>query len=86
MGMKEWDGAERPIQCETLRRSTTGTVAVNCKPCPSTILTTYRDNRFGQKYCIEMSDMGFGLGKEEVTIMHTAFLIAYHTLVLLIVH
>lgn len=61
------------VPVETLRRRTTGSVAVDCRPGPSTILSEYEEERLA-KYCLEMSEKGFGLGREDV--MRTAFLIA----------
>jgi len=61
------------LPVETLRRRITGTVSVDCRPGPSTILTSYEEDRL-VRYCVEVSDMGFGLSREEV--MQKAFLIA----------
>lgn len=55
---------------ETLRRRTTGAVAVDCKPGPSTVLTKEEECILA-KYCIDMADMGYGLSRENV--MRTAY-------------
>ena len=60
------------LPVESLRRRIMGMVSIDCRPGPPTILTSYEEDRLA-RYCVEMSDMGFGLGREEV--MHTAFLI-----------
>ena len=60
------------LPVESLRRRIMGMVSIDCRPGPPTILTLYEEDRLA-RYCVEMSDMGFGLGREEV--MHTAFLI-----------
>ena len=53
-----------------LRRRVTGTVSTDCKPGPSTVLTSEEETRLTQ-FLIEVSDMGFGLSREDV--MKTAF-------------
>ena len=58
------------VPVETLRRRVTGTVSTDCKPGPSTVLTSEEETRLTQ-FLIEISDMGFGLSREDV--MKTAF-------------
>ena len=52
------------VPIETLRRRVNGSVALNCRPGPATILTDEEDLLC--KYIIERSDMGYGLSKEDV--------------------
>ena len=51
------------LPLETLRRRVNGTVMLGCKPGPATILTDEEDPLC---YQIEISDMGYGLTKEDV--------------------
>lgn len=60
------------VPVETLRR-VNGTVPLECRPGPPTVLTTEEEARLVQ-YLIEMSDMGYGLSREMV--MRMAYLIA----------
>ena len=57
---------------ETLRRRFNGTVTLNCKPGPSTVLTMEEEQCLVE-YVIEMADCGFGLVSEDL--MRTAFTI-----------
>ena len=50
---------------QTLRRLTTGTVAVDCKPGPSTVLTKEEEDCLNV-YLIQMTEIGFGLSREDV--------------------
>jgi len=52
------------VPLETLRRRVNGTVMLGCKPGPGTILIDEEDLLC--KYLIEISDMGYGLTKEDV--------------------
>ena len=61
------------VPVETLRRRVTGSVSLECRPGPPTVLTGEEESRLAQ-YIVDMADMGFGLGKEDV--MHVAYLIA----------
>jgi len=60
------------VPVETLRRRVNGTVSVDCRPGPHTVLTSEEESKLVQ-YVVNMSDMGFGLTKEDV--MRTAFAI-----------
>ena len=60
------------IPVETLRRRIIGSVSVDCKPGPSTVLTKEEEECLA-KYIIEMADRGFGLVSEDV--MRAAFTI-----------
>lgn len=61
------------VPVETLRRRVNGTVGVDCKPGPATILTVEEEDEVCA-YLIKMADMGFGLTREMV--MHIAYTIA----------
>ena len=61
------------VPVETLRRRVNGTVAISCKPGPSTVLTKDEEECL-VKYIIEMLDRGFGLNREDI--MRLAFTIA----------
>ena len=61
------------VPVETLRRRINGTVSLECKPGPSTILTKEEEECLA-KYVIEMADRGFGLVSEDL--MRAAFTIA----------
>ena len=60
------------VPVETLRRRVSGTVSIECKPGPSTVLTKDEEECLA-KYVIEMADRGFGLASEDL--MRTAFTI-----------
>ena len=60
------------VPVETLRRRTNGTVPLECKPGPSTVLTSEEEKCLVQ-YVIEMADRGFGLVSEDI--MRIAFTI-----------
>ena len=60
------------VPVETLRRRVAGSVPLECKPGPPTVLTSEEESRLVQ-YIIDMSDMGFGLTREGV--MRTAYTI-----------
>uniref|UniRef100_A0A1X7SKR4 HTH CENPB-type domain-containing protein n=3 Tax=Amphimedon queenslandica TaxID=400682 RepID=A0A1X7SKR4_AMPQE len=61
------------VPVETLRRRTNGTVSVDCKPGPATVLSKEEEDKLCE-YLIMMADMGYGLTRE--TVMHSAFVIA----------
>lgn len=61
------------VPVETLRRRVNGTVALECRPGPATVLTPEEEARLVQ-YLIDMADMGYGLSREMV--MRMAYLIA----------
>ena len=61
------------VPVETLRRRFNGTVTLDCKPGPSTVLTADEEQCLAH-YVIEMADRGFGLVSEDL--MRTAFTIA----------
>ena len=48
------------IPVETLRRCVAGTVSIDCKPGPPTVLMGEEEARLAE-YCVAMADMGFGL-------------------------
>ena len=60
------------VPIETLRRRTNGTVPLQCKPGPSTVLTS-EEEKCLVDYVIEMADRGFGLVSEDI--MRIAFTI-----------
>lgn len=64
------------VPVETLRRRVTGKVAEDCRPGPPTVLTDEEESRL-EGYLIRMSEMGFGLTREDVMAM--AFTIAEKT-------
>ena len=61
------------VPVETLRRRVTGEVEMGCRPGPSTILSKEQEDKLCS-YLIRMSEMGFGLTREDV--LHLAFAIA----------
>ena len=61
------------VPVETLRRRAVGLVSLECRSGPSTVLTREEEEAL-MNYCIKMSEMGFGLSREDV--MRTAFTIA----------
>ena len=54
---------------KTLRRRTNNTVPLECRSGPPTMLSEDEEHQLAL-YCINMSDMGFGLSREDV--MQTA--------------
>ena len=58
------------VPLETLRRRTTGSVEIDCRPGPSTVLTPEEEDRLAA-YAIEMAERGFGLILEDL--MRLAF-------------
>ena len=60
------------VPVETLRRRVEGQVLLECKSGPGTVLTREEEEALSD-YCIKMSEMGFGLGREDV--MRVAFTI-----------
>lgn len=75
MGLRE-AARNYNVPIETLRRRTTGLVNLDCRPGPSTILTSEEEARLAH-YCVAMADMGFGLTRESVMAM--AYAIAEKT-------
>lgn len=53
------------VPVETLRRRVIGQVEVGCRPGPATVLTEEEEDHL-YRYLIQMSDMGFGLSREDV--------------------
>ena len=53
------------IPVESLRRRIIGTVEIDCRPGPSPVFSPDEEDKLC-KYLIEMSDMGFGLTREDV--------------------
>ena len=60
------------VPVETLRRRATRQVPLECRSGPSTTLTREEEQALAE-YCIKMSDIGFGLGRDDV--MRAAFAI-----------
>ena len=58
------------VPVETLQRRVNGTVSVDYRFGPHTVLTSEEESKLKQ-HVVDMSDMGFGLTKEDV--MRTAF-------------
>ena len=58
------------VPVETLRRRVTGAVSTDCRPGPPTVLTSEEETKLAQ-FLIEISDIGFGLTREDV--MRTTF-------------
>ena len=50
---------------ETLRRRVNGSVSIDCRPGPSTVLTEEEEEHLAN-YLVQMSDMGFGLSPDAV--------------------
>lgn len=61
------------VPVETLRRRVIGTVEIDARPGPSTVLAKEEEDLLA-KYIIDMADMGFGLSREDI--MRIAFVIA----------
>ena len=61
------------VPVETLRRRVTDSVTLDCRPGPPTVLTSEEENLLA-RYIVDMADMGFGLGRDDV--MHVAYQIA----------
>ena len=61
------------VPVETLRRRVNGTVEVDCKPGPPTVLTKEEEDMV-YDYLVQMSDMGYGLSRE--TVMSIAYKVA----------
>lgn len=53
------------VPIETLRRRVVGSVSIDGRPGPPTILTVEEEDRLC-KYIVEMADIGFGLTREEI--------------------
>ena len=64
------------VPCESLRRRVNGTVGLDCRPGPPTVLTKEEEDALVH-YCFQMADMGFGLMREDV--MRVAFTIVDHS-------
>ncbi len=60
------------VPIETLRRRVAGSVTLDCKTGPPTILTPEEESKLEQ-YVVEKCDMGFGLTREDV--VRTAYAI-----------
>ena len=72
MGLRE-SARQYNVPVETLRRRVVGSVDLDCRSGPPTVLTKDEEDRLA-RYLVEMSDMGFGLSPEDVR--YTAFRIA----------
>ena len=70
-GLREAAG-QYNVPIETLRRRVAGSVTLDCKPGPATVLTSEEESKLEQ-YIVEMGDMGFGLTRDDV--MRTAYTI-----------
>ena len=53
------------VPIKTLRRCVNGSVKLDCKPGPATVLTEEEEDKLAE-YLIKMSEMGFSLTKEGV--------------------
>ena len=53
------------VPLETLRRRVNGTVAIDCRPGPNTVLTEEEETKLAD-YLFQMSEMGYGLTREGV--------------------
>ena len=53
------------VPVETLHRRVIGSVSLECRPGPPTVLTREEESRLA-RYIVDMADMGFGLGREDV--------------------
>ena len=53
------------VPVETLRRRVNGSVSIDCRPGPSTVLTEEEEEHLAN-YLVQMSDMGFGLSPDAV--------------------
>ena len=60
------------VPLKTLRRRVVGSVFIDCKPGPKTVLTKEEDLIF--RYCINMCEMGYGIGREDL--MRVGFRVA----------
>ena len=56
------------VPLESLRRRVIGTVEMNAKPGPSTVLSVEEEDSLA-KYIVDMTDMGFSLSREDVVRM-----------------
>lgn len=56
------------VPVETLRRRVTGSVELDCRPGPSTVLTAEEETKLAE-YVVQMADMGFGLSREDFQTM-----------------
>ena len=64
------------VPVETLRRRVNGSVSIDCKPGPPTVLLREEEDKVAE-YLITMADMGYGVNRE--TVMHIAYTIAEKT-------
>ena len=67
---EEGNGTQRvsrlySVPVESLRRRVVGSVDLDCKSGPPTVLNENEEDRLAQ-YIVEMADMGFGLSPEDV--------------------
>ncbi len=53
------------VPVETLRRRVNGSVSMDCRPGPSTVLTEEEEECLAN-YVVQMSDMGFGLSPDAI--------------------
>ena len=67
MGLREAARAHN-VPVETLRRHVVGSVGLDCRPGPQTVLTREEEARLVE-YCVTMADMGFGLTREGMMAM-----------------
>ena len=61
------------VPFETLRRRVTGSVKLDCRPGPSTVLSEEEEELLAS-YLVQMSEIGFGLSRD--TVMRLAYNIA----------
>ena len=64
------------VPLETLRRRVNGSVDIDCRPGPSSVLSKEEEDALAL-YIVKMVEMGFGLSREDV--MRVAFVIAEKT-------
>ena len=53
------------VPLETLRRRVNGSVAIDCRPGPKTVLTEDEETKLAE-YLLKMCEMGFGITREGV--------------------
>lgn len=66
MGLRQ-AARQYDLPVETLRRRVTGAVSMNCKPGPATVLSAEDEEKLAS-YIVKMSEMGFGLTREDVQV------------------
>ena len=52
------------VPLETLQRRVIGSVPLDCKPGPKTVLSKEEEDLIFW-YCITMSEMGYGIGRDD---------------------